>query len=154
MGFDPGKMFFVQAMGALSGKKRAWRLKKEAYKRWGWSESDICSALRVFPLCMVVSEKKIMGTMELLVNKMGWKSGQIAKFPYVFWYSLEKRIIPRCSVVKVLLLKGLIEEKKLSLACVSSISEEYFFKRFVTRYFDQVPQLLNVYKGKVDVQDV
>ena len=103
---------------------------------------------------MTKSEKKIMETMDFLVNKMGWESGKIVKVPYVFKYSLEKRIIPRCSVVRVLLSKGLIEEGKLSLATVISNPEEYFSSKFVTRYVNQVPQLSNVYQGKMDVQDV
>ncbi|KAL6144340.1 hypothetical protein ACLB2K_055034 [Fragaria x ananassa] len=154
MGFGPTKILFVQAMGALSVKKTAWRVKEQAYKRWGWSESDIRSAFRMLPLCMLVSEEKIMGVMEFLVNTMGWKSGEVAEYPYVLSYSLEKRIIPRCSVIRVLLLKGLIEEKALTLASVSTCPEEYFLSRFVTRYLDRVPQLLNVYQRKVDVEDV
>ncbi|XP_004309705.1 PREDICTED: uncharacterized protein LOC101313174 [Fragaria vesca subsp. vesca] len=154
MGFDPGNVNFVQAMVVLSWKKTTWRHKEEAYRRWGWSDNDILSAFKRHPLCMMVSEKKIMVTMDFLVNKMGWESGKIAEVPYVFVYSLEKRIIPRCSVVRVLLLKGLIEEKKLSLSYVFVPSEECFFSRFVTRYLDQVPQLLDVYQGKVYVQDV
>ncbi|KAL6134830.1 hypothetical protein ACLB2K_067058 [Fragaria x ananassa] len=110
MGFGPRKILFVQAMGALSVKKTTWRVKEQVYKRWGWSESDIRSAFRMLPLCMLVSEEKIMGVMEFLVNTMGWKSGEVAEYPYVLSYSLEKRIIPRCSVIRVLLLKGLIEE--------------------------------------------
>ncbi|XP_004296222.1 PREDICTED: uncharacterized protein LOC101304373 [Fragaria vesca subsp. vesca] len=154
MGFGPRKILFVQAMGALSVKQTAWRVKEQVYKRWGWSESDIRSAFRMLPLCMLVSEEKIMGVMEFLVNTMGWKSGEVAEYPYVLSYSLEKRIIPRCSVIRVLLLKGLIEEMALTLASVSTCPEEYFLSRFVTRYLDRVPQLLNVYHQKVDVEDV
>ncbi|KAL6137306.1 hypothetical protein ACLB2K_062598 [Fragaria x ananassa] len=111
MGFGSRKILFVQAMGALSMKKTAWRVKEQVYKRWGWSESDIRSAFRMLPLCMLVSEEKIMGVMEFLVNTMRWKSGEVAEYLYVLSYSLEKRIIPRCSVIRVLLLKGLIEEE-------------------------------------------
>ncbi|XP_050380103.1 uncharacterized protein LOC126797515 [Argentina anserina] len=154
MGFDPGKSNFVQAMVALSGRKTTRRVKEEAYKRWGWSESDTRSAFKMCPNCMIVSEKKIMGIMDILVNKMGWESGKIAKCPYVLMYSLEKRIIPRCSVARVLLLKGLIEEKKLSMASVCLSPEKIFLNGFVTRFLDHVPQLVNVYRGKMDVQDV
>ncbi|PRQ26296.1 putative transcription regulator mTERF family [Rosa chinensis] len=148
LGFDPQKSSFVHAMHALYGKKTTWRRNEEAYRRWGWSDNDILSAFRLCPLCMIKSEKKIMETMDFLVNKMGWKLGKLAKFPYVFLYSLEKRIIPRCSVVRVLLLKGLMKEDKLSLATIITTSEKYFLNMFVTRYLDRVPQLSNVYQGK------
>jgi mTERF domain-containing protein len=71
----------------------------------------------------------------------------------VLWcYSLEKRIIPRCSVVQVLLLKGSTNEN-FSLSYVLFRAEERFLKIFVTKHLNQVPQLLSVYQGKVDVQD-
>ncbi|KAL6217317.1 hypothetical protein ACLB2K_010534 [Fragaria x ananassa] len=154
-GFDPWKSNFVQAMKALHYKK-TWRQCEEAYRSWGWSENHILSAFRSCPLCMIKSRKKIMETMDFLVNKMGWHSHKIAKYPNVFCYSLEKRIIPRCSVVRVLLLRGLIKEEKekLSLATVFMTSDEYFLNNFVNRYLNQVPQLLNVYQGKLEYEDV
>ncbi|KAM5563958.1 hypothetical protein ABKV19_018529 [Rosa sericea] len=155
LGFDLRKTFFVQAMLALSGKnKTTWKRNEEAYRRWGWSDNDILSAFRLYPLCMTKSEKKIMGTMDFLVNKMGWHSQKIAKCPHVLCFSFEKRIIPRFSVVKVLMLKGLVEEENVSLSTIVAIPENYFLNKFVTTYLRQVPQLLNVYQGKVDVQDV
>ncbi|PRQ26302.1 putative transcription regulator mTERF family [Rosa chinensis] len=154
MGFDPQNLSFVQAIHALYGKETTWKRCQEVYRRWGWSENHIRSAFRVSPLCMVMSEKKLMGTMDFLVNKMGWQSQTIAKHPHVLSYSLQKRFIPRFSVVRVLFLKGLIEEENLSLATGISKSEKYFLDRFVNRYLSQVPQLLDVYRGKVDIQDV
>ncbi|KAL6198965.1 hypothetical protein ACLB2K_028753 [Fragaria x ananassa] len=99
--------------------------------------------------CVILSEKKIMATMDFFVNKMGWESHTVAKYPHVLSYSLEKKIIPRFSVVRVLVLKGLIEEHKLNMDSVISVSEEYFLNRFVNKYLNQVPQLLDVYQGKV-----
>ncbi|XP_050366106.1 transcription termination factor MTERF15, mitochondrial-like [Argentina anserina] len=148
MGFGPEKWSFVYALAALSLKETTWKRCQADYRRWGWSENHIMSALRQDPQCMIVSEKKLMGVMDFLVNKMGWQSETIAKYPHVFRYSLEERIIPRYLVVRVLLLKGLI---KLSIL---SKSGKYFLDRFVNRYLSQVPQLLHVYRGKVDIQDV
>ncbi|XP_050366957.1 LOW QUALITY PROTEIN: uncharacterized protein LOC126785340 [Argentina anserina] len=144
LGFDP-------QLWSHCLEKRRHGNDVKAYRSWGWSDDDIRSALRLWPLCMTKSEKKIMATMDFLVNKMGLQSGNIAECPYIFRYSLEKRIIPRCSVVKVLLLRGLIEEKKLSLSTLSTTSEKYFLNRFVTRYLDEVPQLSDMYQGKVDI---
>ncbi|KAL6210427.1 hypothetical protein ACLB2K_015659 [Fragaria x ananassa] len=151
LGFDPHKSSFVQAMHALSRKGTTWKRCQQAYRSWDWSDNDILSAFKLFPLCMTKSEKKIMETMDFLVNKMGWHSHKIAKYPHVLCYSLEKRIIPRCSVVKVLLLKGSIKEENLSLATVIKVPDKYFLSCFVTRYLDSVPELLNVYHGKLEV---
>ncbi|RXH93812.1 hypothetical protein DVH24_015879 [Malus domestica] len=60
----------------------------------------------------------------------------------------------RCLVVKVLLLKGLIKGiENVSLSSVLVPSEKRFLESYVTRYVDQVPQLLSVYQGKVEVRD-
>ncbi|KAM1815157.1 hypothetical protein ACFX11_028739 [Malus domestica] len=93
-----------------------------------------------------------MQSMDFLVNKMGWSSGMIAKHPVVMNLSLERRLIPRCSVVKVLLLKGLINEN-FNLGSVVIPAEKQFLETFVNRYLGKVPQLLSVYQGKVDIQD-
>ena len=47
---------------------------------------------------------------------MGWQPAAIARSPVALTLSVnfEKRVVPRCSVVKVLLLKGLVK-KNLSL---------------------------------------
>ncbi|XP_068331215.1 transcription termination factor MTERF2, chloroplastic-like [Pyrus communis] len=156
LGFNLQKSTSVPAIKALCGSNRsACNRNRQVYKRWGWSEDDLVSAFRRHPVCMIVSEKKLMLAMEFLVNKMGWPSVMIAKSPEVMCYSLEKRFIPRCLVVKVLLLKGLIKGiENVSLSSLVVPVEKLFLERYVARYIDQVPQLLSVYRGKVEVWDV
>ncbi|XP_068330871.1 transcription termination factor MTERF2, chloroplastic-like [Pyrus communis] len=157
MGFDMEKSRSVAAIKALSSgnSKSIWSRNCEAYKRWGWSEDDVLSTFKRFPPCMTKSEKKIMQVMDFLVNKMGWPQRSIVKCPTIVSFSLEKRIIPRCSVVKVLLLKGLIKEiENVSLYYVMNPTEKGFLQRFVVRYIDDVPALLSVYRGQVEIQDV
>ncbi|XP_021800908.1 transcription termination factor MTERF15, mitochondrial-like, partial [Prunus avium] len=141
MGFDMKKSTFVLALRALCGEssKSIWNRSREIYKRsWGWSDDDVISAFRKNPQCMILSEEKIMQGMDFLVNKMGWPSRVIATCPVILCFSLEKRIIPRCSVVKVLLLKGLIDED-FSLAYVILPQEQHFLERFVIRYINRLP---------------
>ncbi|CAN6703441.1 unnamed protein product [Malus baccata var. baccata] len=157
MGFNLEKTSSVKAIRALCGRsKLKCNRNREVYRRWGWSEDVALSAFRKNPHCMIHSEKKIMQAMDFFVNKMGWSSITIAKYPGVISFSLEKRIVPRCSVVKVLLLKGLIKEveKTMSLYSLLFPAEKIFLESFVTKYLKEVPQLLNVYQGKVDVWDV
>lgn len=71
-GFDPQKSSFVLAMNALCRKETTWKRCHQAYRRWGWSDNDIVAAFKMDPLCMILSEKKIMATMDFFVNKMGW----------------------------------------------------------------------------------
>ncbi|KAF8401522.1 hypothetical protein HHK36_012462 [Tetracentron sinense] len=91
--------------------------------------------------------------MDFLVNKMGYESKYIARRPLLLMYSLEKRIIPRCSVLQFLNSNGLIK-KDFSLNTVLIPNEKYFLKRFVTKYQVEVPQLLNVYQGNMDIVEL
>ncbi|KAA8543140.1 hypothetical protein F0562_021365 [Nyssa sinensis] len=152
MGFDPSKSTFVLAVHAISGKgnKLIWDRCYDAYRKWGWSKDDILSAFRKHPNCMILSEKKLMRTMDYFVNKMGWESRTISRTPAILFFSLEKRIIPRCSVIQVLTSKGLIK-KDFSLNTVLVPAEKCFLKKFVTKYEKEVPQLLRVYQGECDV---
>ncbi|KAF2322040.1 hypothetical protein GH714_005963 [Hevea brasiliensis] len=78
---------------------------------------------------MALSEKKVMGTMDFLVCKMGWQPAAVTRVPNILGHSLEKRIIPRCSVVRVLLLKGLIKGD-VYLSSVLLPSEKLFLESF------------------------
>ncbi|XP_058200179.1 transcription termination factor MTERF15, mitochondrial-like [Rhododendron vialii] len=155
MGFEPSKLSFVLAVHAFSGKgnNSIWDRCFESYGKWGWSKDEIFSAFKKQPHCMVLSEKKITRVMDFLVNKMGWHSKDIARYPTTMLFSLEKRIVPRCLVIQVLVSKGLVK-KDLSLGSIISRREECFLERFVIRYEKEVPQLLSVYERKVDVLEL
>ncbi|KAG8374981.1 hypothetical protein BUALT_Bualt10G0052100 [Buddleja alternifolia] len=151
---DISKLMFVQAIQVLHNtSKSAWEHKKEVYRRWGWSESDIRMAFSVHPICMSLSEKKIMSTMEFLVNEMNCEPKAIARYPTVLLYNLENRIASRCRVVKSLMVEGLIK-KSYSLVSLIVITDELFLKRFVRKYQEKFPQLMDVYCGKLGLVDL
>ncbi|KAB2627358.1 hypothetical protein D8674_020976 [Pyrus ussuriensis x Pyrus communis] len=155
MGFSLRTSTFVFALHTLCGKssKLIWKRSRKIFMSWGWSEDDFLSAFRKNPEFTIVSEKKLVQVMDFLVNKMGWPSGMIARYPRVMRHSLEKRIRPRSLVVKVLRLKGLIDEN-LSLGYVMHPQDRLLVERFVTKFQIEVPQLWNVYQGKVGIEDV
>lgn len=94
-----------------------------------------------------------MNGMDFLVNKMDWVSVAIARNPMVLSLSLEKRIIPRFSVIQVLLSKGLIR-KDFHIGTVWLRSEKHFLISFVTKYQEDVPQLLSIYQGKMSLSEL
>ncbi|RVX20722.1 hypothetical protein CK203_002822 [Vitis vinifera] len=134
MGFDPLKVSFLKAVQVICGMGESiWEQRMEVYKRWGLTDDEIMSMFRLDPLCMRSSEKKIMSVMDFLVNKMGWEPATIARYPTVFMRSLEKKIIPRCSVVKVLQMKGLVKKDlclgKIGILELGFVSEEIWEKK-------------------------
>ena len=153
MGFNPSQMKFVIAVQAIrAGGKSSWERKIDIYKSWGWSEEEIRLAFTKSPWCMIYSEDKIMTTMDFFVNKMGRESSLIARRPVLISHSLEKRIIPRYSVVQVLLSKGLID-KDFSLPTVFQSTEKMFLHKFVNVYKEEAPELMKLYQEKINLSE-
>lgn len=152
MGFDTSTWAFLKAIHGRSGRcmRFLWDRCSAAYRKWGWSEDDIRLAYLKDPYCMLVSESKIARVIEFLTNKMGWRSNDLARYPSLLMYSLEKRTMPRFAVIKILLSKGLLKED-MSWVSVSSGSEESFLEKYVTKYEKEVPELMSVYLGEVDI---
>ncbi|MBA0863144.1 hypothetical protein Goshw_017304 [Gossypium schwendimanii] len=145
LGFNPLQQLFLVALQALIQiSKSTWERKFNVFKQWGWSDEDIVSAFEKYPRCMLFSEHKISENMDFFVNTMGCKSSYIANHPVLLSYSLEKRIIPRCSVLKALLSKGLIE--KFNVNSIMVCTEKVFLQRFVTPFED--PYFWKLYEEK------
>ncbi|GMN46484.1 hypothetical protein TIFTF001_015668 [Ficus carica] len=153
MGFDPKRLKFVRAFLALrSLSKSTWESKVDVYKKWGWSEEDFFNAFQSNPFCMRYSKDKIMASMDFFINRMGWMPYLIAKCPTIIGMSLKNRVDPRCSVFQVLLSKGLVK-KDVSLNVLLIASEEKFLRKFVVPYEKQAPELLKLYKQKLDLSN-
>ncbi|XP_031274408.1 uncharacterized protein LOC116132867 [Pistacia vera] len=129
--------------------KSEWDKKVDVYKRLHWSEEEILAAFQKHPWCMMTSEDKIMAVMDIFVNKMDWEPSAIAQRPILFSLSLEKRIIPRASVLQYLLTKGLPKNKLLS-ATPFKQCEKTFLQKFVN-CCDEAPRLMKLYKEKLDL---
>ncbi|KAJ9128965.1 hypothetical protein P3X46_034274 [Hevea brasiliensis] len=154
IGFDPSKPAFVRALQVLLGMtQKTWEHKIEVFRRWSLSEEEISSIFRKNPLFMALSEKNIMCSMNFLVGKMGWQPAAVAIVPVVLCYGLETWIMPRCSVIRVLLLKGLIKAD-VPVSTALNSRKKHFLKRFVIKYQDQVPQSLDIFQGKMGLTEL
>ncbi|XP_044494822.1 uncharacterized protein LOC123217760 [Mangifera indica] len=154
MGFNPSNRAFVDALVAIRNMTdNSWEQKLTVYRSWGWSENDFWLAFRSFPRCMTLSVENINIKMDFYVKKMGWRPSAVARTAVALAYSLEKRIIPRCSVLRVLLFKGLIKEN-INMYSVLVPSEKGFTDKFLFRYQEQVPQLFDIYQGKIDLSEL
>ncbi|KAL6532248.1 hypothetical protein OROGR_014218 [Orobanche gracilis] len=150
MWFNPLEFKFVLAVHALrSMTKSSWENKIGVYMKWGWSKDECISAFLKQPYIMVKSEDHIMKVMDLLVNKMGFHASLVSKTPYVFSYSYERRVKPRCSVYKFLWDKGL--RKKGDSLPSFCYGESDFLKRFVLRFEKEAPELLQLYQKELAV---
>lgn len=149
MGFNCLTATFVQALSMIGGiSKERFKHKIEVCKRCGLSDNEFQAAFKIYPRFVGCSEKKITSVVDFLVNRMGFLPATIFESPILFSYSLEKRIVPRCLVVRSLQLKGLIKKDSRLLGFLPK-TEKRFLERYVMKYKEEVPELLCVYQGKV-----
>ncbi|KAL3647976.1 hypothetical protein CASFOL_008944 [Castilleja foliolosa] len=150
MGFDVSSNPFINAINVfVSLSESTLKRKMEIYRKCGWSESDFITAFLSQPICMTLSEEKIMANMNFLVNTLGCKPAAIARDAVLLYLSLEKRIKPRCLVVGLLNEKGLLKKTTTRMTTWLKISEKNFLNRFIVRYEKDIPELLDIYRGKV-----
>ncbi|KAF8395560.1 hypothetical protein HHK36_019508 [Tetracentron sinense] len=146
MGFDPSSLMFIHALATHSGvKKGLWEAKLAVYRSFGWSEDEILSMFRKQPVCMTPSEKKIKTALDFFMNKLNWTPADISKYPTSLFLSLEKRTMPRCSVLEILLSSGLMQRRQMGAALI--VTEDVFLKNYVVKYEEDLPQLLKVYQN-------
>ncbi|KAF8395586.1 hypothetical protein HHK36_019536 [Tetracentron sinense] len=148
MGFDPSSLKFAYGLCTLSGmKKGTWEAKLAVYMSFGWSEDEILSMFRKQPTCMASSEKKISTALDFFMNELKWTQADISKYPTSLFLSLEKRTVPRCSVIEILLSKGLM--KKGNMGKALKVTENEFLKNYVVKYQEDLPQLLEIYQRRL-----
>ncbi|VVB06669.1 unnamed protein product [Arabis nemorensis] len=115
--------------------------KFELFQQFGWSKGDFVAAIMRFPNCVKISDEKIKGTMNYLVNNVGLQPHAIAMQPFVLGLSLEKRIKPRNMVISELLSKEFVKKEDLNYFQILKIKECVFIDKFVVK-FRQVSSLL------------
>lgn len=141
----------VRVMSCLSKSK--WEHKMEVYKSLGWSHDELLSAFRAQPNCMVSSTEKIRMLMNFFVNELGLKPSVLSKWPNLLLLSLDKRIVPRCSVLQILLSKGLVKSD-LNICSVLNQNKTHFLKHYVIKFQENVPDVLKAYGGEIGFERV
>ncbi|XP_050870426.1 uncharacterized protein LOC127073322 isoform X1 [Lathyrus oleraceus] len=147
LGFDTSKYNFCVALLAKRAiSKSQWDAKVDALKSWGCSEEVIFEAFKRQPNFMLRSPDKLNAVMRFWVEELGWDPSLLLAAPDLFGFSIEKRFIPRASVVKYLLSNGLMK-KDASLVTPFYLSDELFLQRYVKRFEDEeASRLLKLYQ--------
>lgn len=120
------------------------KAKMELLISFGWSEEEFAAAFRKAPGFLSVSEGKLREKMDFLVNEAGCEPSYVALHPLLLSYSLEKRLIPRYRAVEMLKSRHL-SNGKYQLFSLMTISQKKFMDKFVLRYKEEIPGLLDEY---------
>ncbi|ESQ49508.1 hypothetical protein EUTSA_v10022427mg [Eutrema salsugineum] len=121
----------------------------ETFLGLGFSGDEVVAMVKCFPTCFGLSAETVKKKTEFLVKEMNWSLKDVAAIPPVLGYSLEKRIVPRCNVIKALLSKGLIRggKRNLPMSSVLTSSNKVFVNRFVMKHGNLVPELMAIFTG-------
>lgn len=148
MGFDPSSASFEHAVHAKAWQsEQAWLKKLNVYKGLGFSEREIHEMFRKQPIVLGISENKIRAAVNFYFEKFNWSPLHVVKTPNSLMYSLDKRVVPRCSVLQVLVSKNKVD--KVKIISILTKTEDKFLTRYVNRYKDEVPEILDAYQGKI-----
>lgn len=149
MGFDvtsPAFRAAFSAMSVLSHSKMERKL--ETYKSVGFSDGEMLNIFRLQPTCMFYSEDNIRAIVAFYVDRLHLSLSHLSQRPVFLLRSLERRVIPRCSVMEVLWSRGIIS-KVGKLSSILMISDKEFLQKYVTKYEAEVPDLQAAYRGEL-----
>ena len=98
------------------------------------------------PAILGFSDKILLRKIKFLVNEAAMEPWYIVERPVLFAMSLEKRLVPRHYVTKVLQEKGLMNSN-MSFSSLAAIGEDQALKsKFIDcRHMDSVPGLADAY---------
>ncbi|KAF3772681.1 hypothetical protein EJ110_NYTH55616 [Nymphaea thermarum] len=143
-------IMFAHALYAVcSMSEPVWDAKLKMLKEFGWTEEDILTAFQKTPLFLTISASNLKRKLEFFVEELSYKSLEIAAVPLLLTFSLEKRVIPRLAVIKLLDSKEIFRRKK-SFHTILHMKDEEFHKEFVLKHKDECPDVLKVYGNSIN----
>uniref|UniRef100_A0A0A8Y2N4 Uncharacterized protein n=1 Tax=Arundo donax TaxID=35708 RepID=A0A0A8Y2N4_ARUDO len=110
----------------------------------GCSTERLCSEVCKRPQILALSEEQLCRKIEFLVTEVGLQPEYILKRLVLLTFSLEKRLMPRHCVLKVLEAKGLMKEG-LGFCPIILYGEDDFVARYIDCHKGTVPGLADAY---------
>ncbi|XP_015693480.2 transcription termination factor MTEF1, chloroplastic-like [Oryza brachyantha] len=148
LGLGRGSRMFRYALMAVAlTSKESVAAKLRVLDELGFSRDDVLLIVRKSPQFLALSEKKIRRAAEFFKRDIGLEERYIAQRPALFTYSLERRLLPRHYLLKVLRAKGLLN-CELDYYRTAAMGEEKFVQRFVDPYKDHIPGLAEAYASR------
>ncbi|XP_056686083.1 transcription termination factor MTERF4, chloroplastic-like isoform X3 [Spinacia oleracea] len=137
--------FLLGIMLLNSLKETTVESKRQIFKSFGWTESDVVTLTISSPFLLALSEANLKKRLGFFMNELGYKPSFLAKTCSLFTCSLEKRIVPRHKTLLVLKEKGLIT-LDYSLVSAVSYTESKFLEKFVLP-FKEVHEVYSKHAG-------
>ncbi|CAH8352769.1 unnamed protein product [Eruca vesicaria subsp. sativa] len=122
----------------------------ETFLGLGFSKDEVAVIFKRLPHCIGYSAETVKKKTEFLVKEMKWPLKGVVSYPAVLGMSMEKRIVPRCNVIKTLMCKGLLGSEPPPIGSALACTDELFLKRYVRKHDDDkelVDELMAILRG-------
>ncbi|CAL5043718.1 unnamed protein product [Urochloa decumbens] len=107
------------------------------------SESEVAFAVSKMPNILLYSEENLLRTIQFLTKEVELEHQYIVGRPALLGYSLEKRLVPRHRVMKLLQAKGF--NSNISFFSLAKLGVSDFRLKFIDCHEDSVPGLASYY---------
>ncbi|MCD9639245.1 hypothetical protein HAX54_023651 [Datura stramonium] len=145
VGVSPDSAMFLHIVGVLTSlNQENVDTKFGIFKSFGWSETDILTMLQKLPYCVGLSETRIQNALTFLMKEVGYKSIYIASRPSLLACSLEKRLIPRYEMWKLVNEKNLIKSRQ-EFYTVITWPESKFLDKYMLPIKAELPDLYDLF---------
>ncbi|XP_019085277.1 PREDICTED: transcription termination factor MTERF2, chloroplastic-like [Camelina sativa] len=122
----------------------------ETFLSLGFTKDEFVMMVKRYPQCIDYTPETVKKKTEFIVKKMNWPLEALVMIPQVYGYSLEKRTVPRCNVIKTLMSKGLMRygSEAPPMSSVLTSTDQVFIKRYVMKHDKLVPELMGIFTGE------
>ena len=137
----------VSVVADITKEKAAHKL-KFLKSTLGCSESEAAIAVSMTPTILPLSEELLLRKIQFLIKEVGMEPQYIVERPVLLTQSLEKRLVPRHCVMKVLQAKGLLNSK-MGFFTFVEIGEKTFKLKYIDCHKESVPGLADAYAAAI-----
>ncbi|XP_038973122.1 uncharacterized protein LOC120105098 [Phoenix dactylifera] len=138
------RMFWQAFVAVVCHSKATVDAKFRLYKSLGWSEAEASSAISKTPKLLHLSDKMVYKKMDFLMKEVGCKISYVAHRPALLTYSLERRLIPRYHVLRILL-KNNVPEGDQDFFATVMVPEVKFLNKYVLPHKEKIPGIHEAY---------
>ncbi|XP_078150304.1 transcription termination factor MTERF8, chloroplastic-like [Carex rostrata] len=145
LGVSCSSQMFVHALSTVATVNESTIISRVDYlKSLGLSQEEVAIVISKVPTSLQRTEELLGCKMEFLMKEAGCGKIDVVHNPVLLCLSLEKRLIPR-NLVRKLLKSREFPVENLSFATFAKLSDEKFVKRFVLPYEHAIPGLGQAY---------
>jgi mTERF domain-containing protein, mitochondrial len=145
LGISRSSRMFMYALALVSNlRQQTIDARVNNFKSLGFSQEEVTTLVTNQPFVLRLREEYMARKIKFLFNEVGCDTTYVVGHPSLLTLSLEKRLIPRNLVKKLLELKGLLLNNR-QFYYVVALSEKQFREKFLLAHEHAIPGLHQAY---------